>query len=58
MNALEFKEMIGISLSAKEKNVLEQAKSYLPNKQILYEGNKYETRSTTERRRTYQQILK
>ena len=33
VNALEFKEMIGTSLSAKEKNVLEQAKSYLSNKQ-------------------------
>jgi uncharacterized protein YecE (DUF72 family) len=45
VNALEFKEMIGMSLSSKEKNVLEQAKSYLSNKQILSEGNKYETRS-------------
>ena len=34
VNALEFKEMIGMSLSAKEKNVLEEAKSYLSNKQI------------------------
>ena len=34
VNALQFKEMIGTSLSAKEKNVLEQAKSYLSNKQI------------------------
>ncbi|MFL6364941.1 MAG: DUF72 domain-containing protein [Nitrososphaeraceae archaeon] len=58
VNALEFKEMIGTSLSVKEKNVIEEAKSYLSNKQILSEGNKYETRSTTERRRTYQQILK
>ncbi|MFL6322024.1 MAG: hypothetical protein ACJ72Q_16320 [Nitrososphaeraceae archaeon] len=45
MNALEFKEMIGTSLSVKEKNVIEEAKSYLSNKQILSEGNKYETRS-------------
>jgi uncharacterized protein YecE (DUF72 family) len=33
VNALEFKEMIGMSLSVKEKNVLEEAKSYLSNKQ-------------------------
>ena len=33
VNALQFKEMIGTSLSAKEKNVLEEAKSYLSNKQ-------------------------
>jgi len=33
VNALEFKEMIGTSLSTKEKNVLEQAESYLSNKQ-------------------------
>ena len=34
VNALEFKEMIGTSLSAKEKNVIEEAKSYyLSNKQ-------------------------
>ncbi len=41
MNALEFKEMIGMSLSAKEKKALEQAQSYLSNKQILSEGHKY-----------------
>src|SRR5919106_677880 len=35
VNALEFKEMIGTSLSVKEKNVIEEAKSYLSNKQIL-----------------------
>jgi uncharacterized protein YecE (DUF72 family) len=29
VNALEFKEMTGMSLSANEKNVLEQAQSYL-----------------------------
>ena len=46
VNALEFKEMIGMSLSAKEKNVLEEAKSYLSNKQILSEGHhKYERKS-------------
>ena len=45
VNALQFKEMTGMSLSAKEKNVLGEAKSYLSNKQILSEGNKYETRS-------------
>ncbi len=31
VNALQFKEMIGMSLSEKEKNVLEQAQSYLSN---------------------------
>jgi hypothetical protein len=41
VKALEFKEMIGMSLSAKEKKVIEQAKSYLSNKQILSEGHKY-----------------
>jgi hypothetical protein len=45
VNASEFKEMTGMSLSSKEKNVLEQAKSYLSNKQILSEGNKYERKS-------------
>jgi len=33
VNALEFKEMIGISLSEKETNVLKQAKHYLLDKQ-------------------------
>jgi uncharacterized protein YecE (DUF72 family) len=33
VNALQFKEMIGTSLSANEKNVLEEAKSYLSNKE-------------------------
>jgi uncharacterized protein YecE (DUF72 family) len=42
VNALEFKEMIGTSLSVKEKNVIEEAKSYLSNKQILSEGHRYE----------------
>lgn len=34
VNALQFKEMIGMSLSEKEKNVLEQANSYLSDKQL------------------------
>jgi uncharacterized protein YecE (DUF72 family) len=45
VNALEFKEMIGMSLSVKEKNVIEEAKSYLSNKQILSEGHRYERKS-------------
>jgi uncharacterized protein YecE (DUF72 family) len=35
VNALEFKEMIGMSLSQKEMKVLEQAHSYLSNKFFL-----------------------
>ncbi|MFZ0327105.1 MAG: DUF72 domain-containing protein, partial [Nitrososphaeraceae archaeon] len=35
VNALEFKEMIGMSLSEKERKVLEEAKHYLSNKFFL-----------------------
>ncbi len=35
VNALEFKEMIGMSLSEKEKKTLEEAKHYLSNKFFL-----------------------
>ena len=35
VNALEFKEMIGMSLSEKGKKVLEEAKHYLSNKFFL-----------------------
>ena len=35
VNALEFKEMIGMSLSDKELEVLEEAKHYLSNKFFL-----------------------
>jgi uncharacterized protein YecE (DUF72 family) len=45
VNALQFKEMIGMSISEKETKALEQAQSYLSNKQILSKGNKHETRS-------------
>src|ERR671932_1108036 len=45
VNALEFKQMIGMSLSEKESKALEQAHSNRSNKQILSEGNRYETRS-------------
>ena len=37
VNALQFKEMIGMSISEKETKALEQAQSYLSNKQILSE---------------------
>jgi uncharacterized protein YecE (DUF72 family) len=40
VNALEFKEMIGMSQSEKEKKVLEEAKHYLLDKQIPSEGKK------------------
>jgi hypothetical protein len=40
LSMLEFKEMIGMSLSEKERNALEETKHYLSNKQILSEGKK------------------
>src|ERR1043165_2648322 len=45
VNTLEFKEMIGTSISVKENNVIEEAKSYLSNKQIVSEGHRYERKS-------------